>query len=97
MERVKKAACAAILVIVVGTFIFCLNGCGASFRRDMKSLGSDLGGGLDRTVSVYSYDGKLIKSYTGRFDVSDDSGETYFDVDGKRIIIQGGIVINEEN
>lgn len=86
---------------IAGLLMICalcatLTGC-AGFRRSMKSFGSDLTGGLDRTVSVYDYNGGLIKSWSGKFDVSESESETFFDVDGKRVIIQGGIIINEEN
>lgn len=70
----------------------------ASFSRGVKSLGSDLTGGINRTVTVYDYNGQAIKSWTGKFDVSGSETEVYFDdSNGKRIIIHGGIVINEEN
>ena len=71
-------------------------GC-ASTSRGVKSTISDFTGGLDRTVTVYDYNGEAIKSWTGRFDVSESENEVYFDLNGKRIIIHGGIVINEEN
>jgi hypothetical protein len=67
------------------------------FQRVRKSLGSNLGGGLDRTVTVYDYNGNPIKSWSGTFDVSESENEVFFDLDGKRVIIHGGIVINEEN
>ena len=64
----------------------------------MKSIGSNWTGGLNRTVTVYDYNGQEIKSWTGKFDVTEDDNEVYFDDEnGKRVIIQGGIVINEEN
>lgn len=71
-----------------------------SCSRSMKSLKSDVGGGLNRTISVYDYNGKLIKSWTGKFDVAENANknQVYFDnQDGKRVIIDGGIIINEEN
>ncbi len=67
-----------------------------SWERDMKSLSSDLSGGLNRTVTVYDYNGQVIRQYAGKFDVSESENEVYFDIDGKRVIIHGGIVINEE-
>lgn len=85
----------AICLILV-TLMFCLSGC-ASWSRSLKSIGSDFSGGLDRTVTVYSYDGQILGQWSGKFDVSESEQETYFDVNGKRVIIQGGIVINEEN
>ena len=73
-----------------------LTGC-ASNQRALKTLKSDVTGGLNRTVTVYSENGIPIKSWSGKFDVSDSENEVFFDVDGKRVIIQGGIIINEEN
>lgn len=78
------------------TLVLCLSGC-ASWSRNIKTIGSDISGGLDRTVTVYSYDGQILGQWSGKFDVSESEQETYFDIDGKRVIIQGGIVINEEN
>lgn len=72
--------------------------CGCeSMQRGMKSIKSDMNGGLNRTVTVYDYNGEEIKSWSGKFDVSSSENEVYFDVNGKRVIIHGGIVINEEN
>lgn len=74
-----------------------LNGC-ASCSRMTKSISSDVSGGLDRTVTLYDYNGAVIDSWSGKFDVSEDDNEIYFDdPDGKRVIIQGGIVVCEEN
>ena len=86
----------AATVLCLTLFATGLTGC-SSWSRDVKSIKSDLTGGLNRTVSVYAQDGTLIKSWTGKFDVSESTDETFFDIDGKRVIIQGGIIINEEN
>lgn len=73
------------------------SGCTASFDRTMKSTVSNWTGGLNRTVTVYDYNGQEIKSWSGKFDVTDSDNEVYFDDEnGKRVIIQGGIIINEE-
>ena len=86
--------------IVAGTLTFVLlvgSLCGcAGFQRSMKTIGSDITGGLDRTVTVYSYDGEKLGEWSGKFDVSSSEQETFFDVNGKRVILQGGIIINEE-
>lgn len=74
-----------------------LSGC-ASCARSCKSIQSDMDGGLNRTVTLYDYSGNEIKSWTGKFAVSESENEVYFDdEDGKRVIIHGGIVVNEEN
>lgn len=87
--------------IIAGTLTFVLlvgSLCGcAGFQRGMKTIGSDITGGLDRTVTVYSYDGEKLGEWSDKFDVSSSEQETFFDINGKRVIIQGGIIINEEN
>lgn len=85
----------AIIAACVGLTCM-LSGC-SSCSRGWKSFQSDVGGGLNRTVTVYDYNGEEIQSWTGKFDVSESENEVYFDdSDGKRVIIHGGIVINEE-
>ncbi len=87
----KLIAAALALLLVLSTA-----GC-ASLSRWGKSVGSDFGGGLDRTVTVYDYNGNAIKSWSGKFDMSESENEVFFDINGKRVIIHGGIVISEEN
>lgn len=85
------------LIFVIAT-VLCtvsLTGCD-SWKRTVKSVKSDFNGGLDRIVTVYDYNGKVIKSWEGQFNVSESGTEVYFDNNGKRVIIHGGIVINEE-
>lgn len=87
------------IVIILICILICLvcTGC-ASWQRGIKSIKSDMGNGLDRTVTVYDYNGQKIDSWSGKFDVSASENEVYFDdANGKRVIIHGGIVINEEN
>lgn len=84
-------------VIAAGSLLGVLcTGC-ASLSRFTKTVGSDFTGGLDRTVTVYDYNGGEIKSWSGKFDLSESENEVFFDLDGKRVIIHGGIVICEEN
>lgn len=87
--------CVIVFVVIVG--VVALLGTSTA-QRTLKSVSSDFGGGLDRMVTVYDYNGNEIRSWTGKFDVSESENEVYFDnEDGKRVIIHGGIVINEEN
>lgn len=90
----KKRIIAATLtcMLLVGSLCGC-----AGFQRSMKTIGSDISGGLDRTVTVYSYDGEKLGEWSGKFDVSSSAQETFFDINGKRVILQGGIIINEEH
>jgi hypothetical protein len=70
-------------------------GC-ASWQRSVKSTVSDFTGGLYRRVTAYSYDGDVLGVWEGKFDVSESSTETFFDLNGKRVILQNCIIINEE-
>ena len=88
----KKIIALALILVT----IFMLTGC-ASIQRDMKTISSDWGGGLNRTVTVYDYNGNPIQSWTGKIDISESDNETWFDLNGKRTIIQGGIIIIQED
>ena len=49
-------------------------------------------------ITDIDYNGKEIKSWTGKFDISESENEIFFDdANGKRVVIHGGIVICEEN
>lgn len=82
-----------ILAGLVGVLmVLALVGC-ASTERWGKDVKSDLTGGLDRIVNIYSHDGKKIASYEGRFDVDiNDAGRVKFDLNGKRYIYSNAIV-----
>ena len=91
----KKILLALTLVAMVG---LTATSCTESQQREIKSVKSNWTGGLNRTVTVYDYNGQEIKSWSGQFDVKEtDRNSVYFDTaDGKRVIISGGIIINEE-
>ena len=55
-----------------------------------------IGIGLHRRVTLYDYEGEKLREWEGKFDVSENDQEVYFDLNGKRVIIHGGIVVNEE-
>ena len=93
MKKTMIIAVTIYVVLLGGVFVFNT----ASIQRKIKSWRSEIDGGLERTVTVYDYNGKEIRHWTGKFDVSESESETYFDdEDGKRVVIHGGIVINEE-
>lgn len=89
-QVVKVSALMVMAVLCMG-----LSGC-ESCSRSAKSFESDFGGGLHRKVTLYDYNGNVLGEWEGKFDVAENDQECYFDVDGKRVIIQGGIVVNEE-
>ena len=88
-----KKFIAIVLILIMSLSMFA--GC-ASWQREMKSLGSDITGGLYRRVTAYSYDGDVLGVWEGKFDVSESTSETFFDINGKRVILQNCIIINEE-
>ena len=77
---------AIILAIALGIGACCYNS--QSIKRTAKDIKSDLNGGLDRTVTVYTADGEVLKTYKGKIDVeSNDSGVVKFDLNnGQRIM-----------
>ena len=85
-----------IIISIIALVALC--SCTESTQRAMKSLSSDWNGGLYRRVEVYDYSGNMLRQYEGKFDVEETSSDyIYFDdQDGKRVIIHGGIIINEE-
>ena len=58
----------------------------ASGRRAMVDKKSDLNNGIERTITVYTADGKEIASYSGKIDISSADGYVKFDFNGKRYI-----------
>lgn len=68
-----------------------------SAKRFWKSWESNWEGGIERTVTAYSYTGEQLGSWSGRFDLEEHEDRVVFDdEDGNRVIIRGGIVIAEE-
>ena len=79
----KKKILMASLVLVMS--IMCVS-C-ASWNRTVVDLKSDIGGGLDRTINVYTADGELMATYSGKIDLEmSEGGYVKFDLDGKRYI-----------
>lgn len=82
-------------VLIIATLL--LAACGEDFERIKKDWDSNLNGGLNRTIEVYSYTGEKIKEFEGKTDVVNrKDGTVKFDLNGKRIIIRNAIVIMEE-
>lgn len=75
----------AIACILVCTIIGA-TGC-ATIDRTVVNIKSDISGGLQRTITVYTADGKKIATYEGKIDIdTNNGGYVKFDFDGKRYI-----------
>ena len=84
-----------VVALVIGLLVLMFSGAG--FQRALKSFKSNYTGGLYRTVSVYDYNGNLLREYgPAMIDISESENETFFDYNGQRIVIHNAIVIVEE-
>lgn len=84
-----------ITVVLLGLLVLMFSGAG--FQRTLKSFKSNYTGGLYRIVSVYDYNGNLLREYgPAMIDISESENETFFDYNGNRIVIHNAIVIVEE-
>lgn len=96
-KRTKIIIAAALLCVMAAAMI--ISGCTgcATWQRSCKTWQSEVTGGLNRTVNVYSYDGTLIAHYEGKIDVEENESKVLFDLDGKRYIYYNAIVEVIEN
>ena len=92
MKKLKAIAVICLCIMALG-FTSC-----ESCSRGMKTMKSDLGGGLERTAVLMDYLGDTIKVWSGKFDIRDNGSDNqiFFDLNGKRVWIQGGIFLSEE-
>lgn len=78
--RLFAIACILVFAIIGAT------GC-STIDRAVVNIKSDISGGLQRTITVYTADGKKIANYEGKIDIdTNDGGYVKFDFDGKRYI-----------
>ena len=89
MKKLLIASAITALAITV-------TGCTGNQERGIKNIKSNWTGGLNRTITLYDYNGKAVRTWEGKIDMSDSVNETDFIVNGKRVIIHGGIVVAEE-
>jgi len=96
--RTARIIIAGVLLLTLACALV-LSGCTgcATWQRSCKSCESEVSGGLNRTVNVYTYDGTLIATYTGRIDIEENESKVLFDLDGKRYIYYNALVEVIEN
>ena len=72
------------LVLAVALITGTMTGC-ASWDRFITDIQSDLGNGLERTITVYTANGEKIAEYKGKIDIEQSNGGyVKFDFNGKR-------------
>ena len=87
----EKKALAVFAGIVAAALIFGIGfwyyGNTASGTRALTDQRANLSNGLERTITVYTADGKVLAQYSGRIDIEqNDGGYVKFDFGGKRYI-----------
>ena len=92
----RRVLAAAIACAVAATLTLTLTAGCSTIEREVKSIQSDMIGGIDRTVILYSYNGARLASWHGMIDYGYADGRMLFDLDGRRVSIMGGIVVTEE-
>ena len=87
-----------IIMIFTVLFVCCMKAFEyvGSVKRFSKSMESNLDGGLPRIVTVYDEHGHLLRQWRGKIDVANNTNVLDFIYNGRRIIIQGGIAVVEE-
>ena len=77
------------VLLIIGTFVLGFWICNntESGKRAMIDQKSNLSGGLERTVTVYTADGEVLATYEGKIDIdANDGGYIKFDYNGNRYI-----------
>lgn len=88
-----------LIPLLLSSVMLFTAGC-SSVERLKKDIQSETSGGLERTVKIVNIEGKVIKEYKGKFDVSANNERIKFVKDGKVHLIyrsETDMVIIEEN
>lgn len=76
----------ALAILMSAAMTVSVTGC-ASWSRAVTDIRSDIGGGLNRTITVYTANGDVLATYEGKIDIeTNDGGYVKFDFNGKRYI-----------
>lgn len=88
LNKIVGISLGLIAALLIGGFIvlYSSGGC-AGLRRSIADIKSDVAGGMQRTINIYTANGDLLATYKGKIDIdSNDGGYVKFDFDGKRYI-----------
>jgi hypothetical protein len=92
--KVVLSVIAIVLVILLGFYVYSHTQFG---QRKISHFESNIIG-LSRDITVYSFDGKPIRTYHTRSQIekTGDGTLSFFTEKRKRVDVNGGIVISEE-
>lgn len=82
----KSILCCVVAVVLIFGAGYWFQNNTASGRRELTDYRSEFQNGLERTLTVYTADGTVLKQYKGKFDIADEDGYVKFDWNGKRYI-----------
>jgi len=71
------------LIFGIGFWYYNNTASGIRARVDQRA---ELQNGLERTITIYTADGTILKQYEGKIDIEQDQGYVKFDWNGKRYI-----------
>ena len=78
--------CIVLIVAVLLGMLWYFNNT-ASGQRALVDQKSNVNNGMERTITIYTADGEVIATYTGKIDIeTNDGGYIKFDFEGKRYI-----------
>jgi len=87
LARAISIALGAVVAVCVLVGMLAIFAHTESGKRALIDERSNLNGGIERTINVYTANGDVLASYTGKIDIADaDGGYVKFDYDGKRYI-----------
>jgi len=94
VNKIKLNRLIGFVLIFMFIFAF-VSGCTERQRKNLKHLKSDIIG-LKRRVTLYDCNGKVIKSWQGRFKIEVQGAYiSFIDDNGKDIKISGTVVVEE--
>lgn len=86
-NRRLTVAIAVVMAVLLLAGMHWFFGNTASGQRMLIDERSELGQGIERVVTVYTADGKILAQYEGKIDLErNDGGYVKFDLNGKRYI-----------
>lgn len=86
-DRILTVAIVIVIAVLLLVGMYWFFGNTASGQRMLIDERSELGQGIERVVTVYTADGKILAQYEGKIDLErNDGGYVKFDLNGKRYI-----------